>query len=88
MADKTQGANAPQEISDNTSQAALILAGISQAIFYADQDAGNLTAVSNWLSLIDAATNKVHQLLTGFPLGWEDGAVTTLIPEEAGEVAA
>ena len=69
------------EFKPNVSKAALILAGVSQAISYADQDAGNVAATSNWLSLIDAALSEANRLLTGCPMAWEDGAMNYLTPD-------
>lgn len=64
------------EMIGNASKAGLILQGISQAIHYVNEEATNARAVSNWLSLIDAAVSEANRLITGFPLGWEGGAVT------------
>lgn len=70
--------DAINELQRNNSKAGLILQGISQAIIYADNDAGNVQAVSNWLALIDAAVSEVNRIITGLPLGFEDGYVTTI----------
>ena len=69
------------EINPNVEKASGILLGISQAINYADQDAGNVAATSNWLSLIDAALSEANRLLTGCPMAWEDGAMNYLTPD-------
>lgn len=70
------------EFKPNADKASSILLGISQAITYADQDAGNVAATSNWLSLIDAALSEANRLLTGCPMAWEDGAMNYLTPDE------
>ena len=69
------------EINPNVEKASGILLGVSQAISYADQDAGNGAATSNWLSLIDAALSEANRLLTGCPMAWEDGAMNYLTPD-------
>ncbi len=67
---------------ENGMKASLILQGISQAILYADSDAGNVQATSNWLALIDAALSEANRLITGLPLGWEDGYVSAIDHDE------
>jgi len=74
-------------LESRVSKASLILAGISQAICYADADIGNVSASGNWLSLIDAALSEANRLLTGHPLGWEDGAVESIITPDLLNIA-
>ena len=69
------------EFKPNFEKASGIPLGVSQAISYADQDAGNVVAISNWLSLIDAALSEANRLLTGCPMAWEDGAMNYLTPD-------
>ncbi len=70
------------EFKPNVDKVSAILLGISQAITYADQDAGNVAATSNWLSLIDAALSEANRLLTGCPMAWDGGAMNYLTPDE------
>jgi hypothetical protein len=54
-------------------RAACILQGIVRAIEAADQEADEVQAASDWLTLIQAATCHAHYLLTGENPGAEQG---------------
>lgn len=59
------------EFKPEVAKAALILQSIVRAVEFADQQCGDFQASSDWLALIEAATNHAHFLLTGDHAGTE-----------------
>ena len=52
-------------------EAAAIIDAIHQASIDADGDAGNVLRVSRWLTLIGAASDTAHRVLTGYTIQGE-----------------
>jgi len=57
---------------NEAAHAAAILRGVLRAMQFADQESGDGAAVSDWLVLIEAATNHALSLLEGEPAGADE----------------